>query len=109
MSDSSGYTAVVAVRYVNNAAPMTSSYLICSVPNGVVMTSGEVVYFGEPDAGFSLKGICISDTLYLPQDTLEMVCRVTNTPITDMPVVHGKAHIEWYTTRKERAIEQTLL
>lgn len=110
MSDSSGYTAVVAVKCkLIHSDPNHPRFYVCSVPPGAIVESGDVVFFGIPDENHSLKGVCVSDTLYLPQGTLEMACRVTNTQIETMPVLHGKANIEWYTVRKENAVEQNLL
>ena len=86
MSDSSNYTAVVAVRSMHNSRAM-----ILEVPSGAFLDNKSMVLI---DGGRE-QGVCISDTVYLDEKTLNMICAVTN---TELPLnkVAAKVNYEWY-------------
>ncbi len=89
MGDSSNYTAVVAVRSTHNSRAM-----ILEVPSGAFLDNGSMVLID----GGRKQGECISDTVYLDEKTLNMVCAVTNTELP-LEKVAGKVNYEWYVTR----------
>lgn len=91
-----GYTHVVAVKCDKVTEHSESRFCVCYVPDGAILSSGDIVLYSAPGDVSHKKGICVSDTLYVPHDTLEMVCRVTSTPETFMPSIVGKVDVIWY-------------
>jgi hypothetical protein len=110
MSDGSGYVPVVAVKRSNSGfLDSTDRFCICLVPDGACIDSGDVVFYGFPDEDKRFKGVCVSDVLFISEDTCDMICRITNENPADMPQVLGRVDVHWFSGRKEDAIEQALL
>ena len=102
MSNIGGYTPVVAVE--RDLGP-SRGFEVCVVPDGALIEEGDLVYFGCDDDEAWPKGICVSDTLFVPEDTLGMICRITSANPANMPSIRGKINITWYMQREEDAIE----
>lgn len=90
----SPFTAVVAVR--QNITPQTTRYRICTVPDGKCINQGDIVYVGHPGSSESVKAVCVSDTLFLEDKTLETMCIIANELHEDLPEVKGVVMIEWF-------------
>lgn len=109
MANSDGYIPVAAVKYDNNDRGSACAYCVCIVPDGAFVESGDLVYFGESVNPPYKRGVCVSDTLFIAQDTLDMICRITNTDPAFIKMIHGKITVDWFTKRREDAVEQTVL
>ena len=99
--DSSGYTAIVAVRRHKATPNSHDRFAICSVPCGQVLSSGDIVFYG-PDTGADYeKGVCVSDSMFVGLKTLEMLCTVTACmPYTHIPEVKAKVNVDWFAPAK---------
>ena len=91
-----GYTHVVAVKCDKTTERAYTRFCICYVPDGAFLNSGDIVLYSAPGDASHKRGVCVSDVLYVPRDTLEMVCRITSTSETYMPSVVGKVEVIWY-------------
>lgn len=98
------YISVIAVKKSKETQNASDKFCICYVPRGASLDSGDLVLYGYPDTVAQHKGVCVSNTLFLDRETLDMVCRVMSTTPQMMPLIAGKITVNWY-TNKEAANE----
>ena len=98
------YRAVVGVR-LRNPEPFSGKYRICTVPNGKSLSAGDVVYIGGDDSSKYEKGMCVSDTLFVDERTLDLL-RIFTLPVSDTLEVKGVVHVEWYDTADKKEVDQ---
>lgn len=94
------YFPVIAVKRNKETQGASDKFCICYVPNGASLNCGDLVLFGYPEADGQNKGVCVSNTLFMDRDTLEMVCRVTSTTPQMLPTVIGKITVNWYMNKE---------
>ena len=98
------YRAVIGVR-LRNPELFSVKYRICTVPNGKSLNAGDVVYIGGDDPSKYEKGICVSDTLFVDERTLDLL-RIFASPESDTFEVKGVVRVDWYDTSNKKEVDQ---
>lgn len=98
--DNSGYTAIVAVRRHKATPNSHDRFAICSVPCGQVLGSGDIVFYGMDSGADYEKGVCVSDSMFVDQKTLEMLCTVTSGMPHSIPGIKAKVNVDWFVPAK---------
>ena len=96
----SAYTAVVAVRRRKTASEQTERFCICRVPDGKMVNNSDLVLFGPDNAPDFEKGICVSETIFVDPQTLEMLQTVTNS-LEVLLEIKALIHIDWFNQQED--------
>lgn len=95
-----GYTAIVGVRSTIKQGS-TAKYCICKVPDGKVLNRADMVLYGPQNSSEHEKGICVSETIFADDDTLELLQTVTNYHTNELPEIKALIHVDWFKPKEE--------
>lgn len=94
--DNSGYSAIVAVRRHKATPNSIDRFCVCSVPCGQILNDGDIVFYGTDANADYEKGVCVSDSMFVDQKTLEMLCTVTSGLPHSIPEIKAKVKVDWF-------------
>lgn len=89
-----GYTAIVGVRS-NVKQDSAAKYCICKVPDGKVLSRADMVLYGPQNSSEHEKGICVSETIFADDNTLELLQTVTNYHTNELPEIKALIYVDW--------------
>lgn len=92
--DNYGYTAIVGVRKSKATPNSQNRFCVCRVPDGWTVDNGAMILYGYDGNNENEKGICISDTMFVDDKTLDMICTVTSA-FGPLPSVKAMINLRW--------------
>lgn len=92
--DNYGYTAVVGVRKSKATPNAQNRFCVCKVPDGWTVDNGTMILYGYDGASENEKGTCVSDTMFIDNNVLDMICTVTSAP-GPLPSVKAMINLRW--------------
>ena len=106
--DEYGYTAVVGVRKSKATPNAQNRFCVCRVPDGWTVDNGTMILYGYDGNSENEKGICVSDTMFIDNKTLDLICTVASAP-GPLPVIKAMINLKWLEAKdlnKEKGVCQ---